>query len=392
MRNRAIIIFLALFSCFVLRAQTSMNYTEVNERSLTLYNEGKWHELLVYGKQAINERQDFVALRLRMGYAACMEENYAEALKHYEAVLQKDAYQETAHDFIRRCRIQLNQTELAEHEQPFINKASREKFHQQSFGITQAAVESGIKFTNIVGRENANYNRLEIGLRLGWNFHLTQSAVLYNQTISEPKLIYVNNNISIPINQKEYYVKLTANINRHWQAKAVYHYLYTPFNNFTYNNQAAMIGIRHNGYKLNVQADALFANLNDTSSQQYNFSLEYLPLGNNKIYSYTTASLRVRNSENNFNFKQVLVCRLMKQAWLEGHATLGGFQNYFENDALYLYNAIDPTKWKAGAGVYVLLGKHLLLQAGFVFEQRVLFITNNTFNQQSITGGLSWKF
>jgi hypothetical protein len=82
----------------------------------------------------------------------------------------------------------------------------------------------------------------------------------------------------------------------------------------------------------------------------------------------------------------------MKQAWLEGHATLGGFQNYFENDALYLYNAIDPTKWKAGAGVYVLLGKHLLLQAGFVFEQRVLFLTNNTFNQQSITGGLSWKF
>jgi tetratricopeptide (TPR) repeat protein len=173
-----------------------MNYTEVNERSLTLYNEGKWHELLVYGKQAINERQDFVALRLRMGYAACMEENYAEALKHYEAVLQKDAYQETAHDFIRRCRIQLNQAELAEHEQPFINKASREKFHQQSFGITQAAVESGIKFTNIVGRENANYNRLEIGLRLGWNFHLTQSAVLYNQTISEPKLIYVNKNIT----------------------------------------------------------------------------------------------------------------------------------------------------------------------------------------------------
>jgi tetratricopeptide (TPR) repeat protein len=101
MRNRAIIIFLALFSCFVLRAQTSMNYTEVNERSLTLYNEGKWHELLVYGKQAINERQDFVALRLRMGYAACMEENYAEALKHYEAVLQKDAYQETAYHLLR---------------------------------------------------------------------------------------------------------------------------------------------------------------------------------------------------------------------------------------------------------------------------------------------------
>jgi hypothetical protein len=392
MRNRAIIIFLALFSCFVLRAQTSMNYTEVNERSLILYNEGKWHELLVYGKQAINQRQDFVALRLRMGYAAWMEENYVEALKHYEAVLQKDAYQETAHDFIRHCRIKLNQAELAEHEQPFINVASREKFHMKSFGITKAAVESGIKFTNFIGRENASYNRLEIGLRLGWNFHLTQSAVLYNQTISEPKLIYVNNNISIPINQKEYYAKLTANINRHWQAKAVYHYLYTPFNNFTYNNQAAMIGIRHNGYKLNVQADALFANLNDTSSQQYNFSLEYLPLGNNKIYSYTTASLRVRNSENNFNFKQVLGCRIMKQAWLEGHATLGGFQNYFENDALYLYNAIDPTKWKAGAGVYVLLGNHLLLQAGFVFEQRVLFLTNNTFNQQSITGGLSWKF
>jgi len=392
MRSHAIIIFLSLFCSLGIRAQTSMNYTEVNERSLALYTEGKWHDLLIYGKQAITQGQDFVALRLRTGYAAWMEENYTEAIKHYEAVLQKDAYQETAHDFIRRCRIQLNQAELGEHEQPFINKASREKFQQQSFGITQAAVESGIKFTNIVGRENANYNRLEIGLRLGWNFHLTQSAVLYNQTISEPKLIYVNNNISIPINQKEYYAKLTANINRHWQAKAVYHYLYTPFNNFTYNNQAAMMGIRHNGYKLNVQADALFANLTDTSSQQYNLSLEYLPLGNNRFYSYSTASLRVRNNENNFNFKQVLGYRILKQAWLEAHTTIGGFQNYFENDALYLYNAIDPTKWKAGAGIYVLLGGHLLLQAGYTYEQRILFLTNYTFNQQSITGGLSWKF
>jgi hypothetical protein len=41
-----------------------MNYTEVNERSLALYTEGKWHDLLIYGKQAITQGQDFVALRL----------------------------------------------------------------------------------------------------------------------------------------------------------------------------------------------------------------------------------------------------------------------------------------------------------------------------------------
>jgi hypothetical protein len=77
--------------------------------------------------------------------------------------------------------------------------------------------------------------------------------------------------------------------------------------------------------------------------------------------------------------------------WLEANATFGRFSNYFENDALYLYNAIDANKFKTGATAYISLTPKISAQLGYTMEQRELFQTKQSFNQHSITGGLSCK-
>jgi len=63
-----------------------------------------------------------------------------------------------------------------------------------------------------------------------------------------------------------------------------------------------------------------------------------------------------------------------------------------ENDALYVYHAIDPNTMKAGVTSYILFGGKTTLQIGYTYEKRRLFNTTNEFQQHSITGGLSWKF
>lgn len=71
---------------------------------------------------------------------------------------------------------------------------------------------------------------------------------------------------------------------------------------------------------------------------------------------------------------------------------MGTFSNLLENDALYVYNAIDPNKFKGGVTSYITLTPNIIAQLGYTFEQRQLYNQSINYNQHSITGGISWKF
>ncbi len=384
--------FVFLLFCGKSFAQQDTSYNEVNVKSYALYEKGDWKTLLQYGKDYVALSPDFILLRLRMGYAAFMLNNFSEALKQYDAVLKKDSYNETAHYYSWLCRRYLNQPELADVHVKYFSKELLQKEKLSKFAITQIGAEVSYKSTGLKIRGEGLYARVDIKTRLHRNIYMYHAAALYNQTIAEPKLLYVTSNNNIAINQKEYYNKTVVNINKQWQAIGAYHYLYTPFNNFIYNNHIGLIGVKYNSSFFALQADAIFGTMTDSSLQQYNGTLSIYPLGNLNVYSFSTASLSNRNNQTAFNFKEVLGAKVAKFLWIEGNATFGKFSNFFENDALYVYNAIDKNLFKAGATAYITIGPKLIAQLGYTLEQRELFQSINTFNQHSITGGLSCKF
>ncbi|MFT3912400.1 MAG: hypothetical protein QM737_23435 [Ferruginibacter sp.] len=389
-KRKLITLFILLFPVLILKAQKKMNYEEVNTTSYALYEKADWKALLHFGKEALADGEDFVLLRLRIAYAAFMLNNFSEALKHYDAVIKSDRYNETAHYYSWLCLGYLNKSALAGAHVKYFSKEHKEKFHPIAF--TRTGIEASYKYTDYTQRDHSFYTRFDISNRWGWNIHMDQAFAIYNQTINEPLLVYVKDNNNINVNQKEYYNKLSINLGRHLQFKAAYHYIYTPFNNFTYQNHAGMFGLQYSGNYFDVQADAVIARLVDSSQQQYNLQLGLYPLGNLNLYGFSTAMFRNRNDKSGFNFKQVIGAKLFKNIWLEGNATFGTFSNLFENDALYLYNAIDKNKLKAGAALYITIGKKCTVQACYTFEKREFYNRTITFNQHSITGGLSWKF
>ncbi|MBL0356748.1 MAG: hypothetical protein IPP72_07525 [Chitinophagaceae bacterium] len=373
-------------------AQQRISYEEANTKSYELYEKGEWKTLLQYGKEYLSQQPDFILLRLRLGYAAFMLGNFSEALKQYDAALKKDSYNETAHYYSWLCRKYLNQSEQADAHLKYFSKEALQKEKLQPFAVTQIGTEISFKHTQLLPRGDGIYARIDLHTRLHPNINMYHAVALYNQTIAEPRLLAVINNNSIAINQKEYYNKTVVNLNKQWQLIGAYHYLYTPFNNYTYNNNIGLVGIKYNNYYFSIQADVVFGKMTDTSLQQFNAQLGLYPLGNLNIYSFSTSSLRSRNGKSAFYFKQVIGAKIMKALWLEGNATFGAFSNFMENDALYVYNAIDRNKFKAGATAYISLGSRLTAQLGYTFEQREIFQSTNTFNQHSITGGISCKF
>lgn len=392
MRKLIITTSLALFITMLkLNAQQDFSFAAVDSQSYALYQKGDWKGLLIYGKLAIANKQDFLLLRLRTGYAAFMIENYSEAIKHYEAVLKEDKYNSTAHYFVYWSRINLGQPELAMAVVKFINKADIDEKKIMLAAITGIETELSVKRTSTRLRKNPFYARIGLTNRFNHSFHMQQSVATYQQQINEPLLTSVSHNEKINISQFEYYNRILLNLDRHWQVKAAYHYLNTPFNNYTYNNHLLLLGVRYNGNYFDLQADAVIGKLTDTATKQFNLQLGLYPAGNLNIYSFSTVMLRQQGSTA-LNFRQVIGTKLVKGVWLEGNITLGDFQNLVENDALYVYHAIDPNTMKTGITSYVLLAGKTTLQLGYTYEKRRLFNTAKEYQQHSITGGISWKF
>jgi tRNA G10 N-methylase Trm11 len=152
-----------------------------------------------------------------------------------------------------------------------------------------------------------------------------------------------------------------------------------------------MLGIKYNSNYFTVQGDLIFGTVTNAAFKQLNIQLVLYPLGNLNVYGFSTIYIR-QNETSGTNFKQVIGTKILKNFWVEGNTTLGIFKNLAENDALYLYNAIDANKFKGGITGYLSLNKKCIAQLGYTFEQRELYKRTTTFNQHSITGGLSWKF
>ena len=67
--------------------------------------------------------------------------------------------------------------------------------------------------------------------------------------------------------------------------------------------------------------------------------------------------------------------------------------NYLENDAIYVYNYTDPSKYKYLLSLIFPVTKKLTIRLNYTNEEKLLKRQNQnqTYYQQSIIAGLSWK-
>lgn len=386
-----------IIACFSLlyigsHAQSHQQTEEADARSLALYNSAQWKALVIYGNEKLTANIDFPLLRMRTGYAAFMLGNYSMSLTQYKKVAEADPDNKLALYYVYLNNLYLNNTTAARYYAEMMPAETRVSEKIEKYKLSGLETEISSKTPSDTIRKNALYARLGLNLQLGYRFELQQSVALYNQTINEPGInppgfSYVNNPQRINIQQKEYYAKLIYAVDGNVSLIGGFHYLYTPFNNLVYNNTLVFGGIKYATPYVHFDAKAYLGNISDSSSNQFEAAVTAYPLGNTRLYSISKAAYN-----KSFVFSQVAGFGISKSVWLEGNITLGNFYNLFENDGLYVYNDIDQKNFKAGGSIYASLSKNLVFSANYTFEQKTRFKTTRTFNQNSITGGLSWRF
>ncbi|MFD0749933.1 hypothetical protein ACFQZS_07255 [Mucilaginibacter calamicampi] len=397
MANRKYLLAALLTICCYLAGAQTVTFRQVDSTSLAQYNAGNWRALIVDGNSAINSGIDYPVLRLRIAYAQFMSSNYHGALAQYNQVLKSDSYNQTAHYFSYLCNKYLDNNPAASYHASFIDTAVINREHIASFGLLIAGLETGVKIPSNAQRGMGSYTRASLGNRLGWRLQADQSLAYYNQSITSttptngttPQITPTNTTFANT--QFEYYAKLGYSINCRLTLLGAYHYLNNSFGDVNFQNHVAMAGIKYAAPFFTLQGDANVSSITGARVTQFNVQLSTYPLGNLNFYTASRLSVQTGDIKQNI-FTQLLGFKLSKQLWLEASGSFGAMNNYLEADALYVYSAIDVSQWKAGSTAFFALGQHAVLCLNYTFEQKLDYYLNNNYKQNSITGGLIWKF
>ncbi len=367
-------------------SQSNESVADVEIHSLDLYNTAQWKALMLYGKEKISSGIDFPLLRMRTGYAAFMSGNFSESLTQYSKVFETDKDNKLALYYVYLSNLYLNNETMARYyaaQLPAEMKVSEKITNTKLSGMQ---TEYSLRMPDDTARRNAQYARVGINLNLGYRFQLQQSIAYY--TLMSNTAGIANKPAYQRLQQPEYYGKLIYAANDKLALIGAYHYISDHFPDTTLKTNIFLGGIKYSMPYFSIQANAAFGNF-AVNYTQYDAVLTFYPLGNLNLYSISRISFGSQT-----NFTQVLGAKLFKGVWAEGNLTTGKASYLFDNDALYVKNDPDPNLFRCGGSIYTVLSKKLLLSINYTFEQKQkqfnIPVTN--YFQNSINGGLTWKF
>jgi len=157
-----------------------------------------------------------------------------------------------------------------------------------------------------------------------------------------------------------------------------------------------------------LQAGFGFSNLNNLQQFQKDVILEFYPLGNLNLYSFTKVSHQANFNQNvaydsHFIFEQILGFKVANPFWVEINGTLGDVSNFHDQNGTIIYNDMNPVKQRLGIHmIFPLINNGL--EFSFIYnymdvESRFFTyygpeanLTNPIQHKiHSITGGIKWN-
>jgi len=379
---RKIIILVLLFVSVVGKAQKPLNFQSVDSITYQCFLSGDWDKLIRIGNEAIQLNIDYKKLRQRMGYACFANEDFYGSQKNYEKALTFDEYDVDTRTYLYYCGLNTGNESFARFHAAKLPVEVQQNLKIQPFKIIDAIdFEYNYKSNNSGTRSNPTYTRLGVNTLFDYRLTLYQSVSYYSQTFNPDTIV----------KQPEYYAMLSWATSSQISLNVAYHYLGMNKGGVIIpaNMGFASISAKMNRFHFGINGSVLTDKLYNTSQIGVNAGITFE--GNSNVTLNSTYSRVTEKSASRSVFSQSFGSWLFKSLWAEANVTLGNLDNYNDYNALYVYNSIDPTKFRAGVTMFYYLGKRLTITANYTFDSKQINITNYNYMQQSFLGGIRWK-
>jgi hypothetical protein len=376
-----------------------ITYHAVDSMSTQFYLRGQWDSVLHIGGIAKKASIIYPNLLLRMGYAAYMKGNYSLSLKHFNKVLDLNSYNQQALYYVTLNNILLARTELANYssQKLDINLKKPLAISHKKFAES-ISIESSIKTTNTELRKTGQYYRIGNGNRINYRWSLQHSFASYSQKMlaaeSNGRQVNGTSNVvfrNFLVNDFQYYLKSEFYLNSTLSMVNAVHYSRTHFDSFSYNSLILNTSIKYFKPFADFKVEINIGPLLDSLLAQIAFSSTYYPLGNLRFYGNSRVSFQHRTYLSHINYTQKLGIKINKNIWLEFHGTFGEIKNLVDNEALYIYDALDVGRYRIGTSLLLPIGNKITLLTNYYYEQKKLYLQTTNYNLHSFSIGLSWK-
>jgi len=390
-RKFSYILILLLNISFTAKGQGELNFQFVDTLSYYYYENGDWENLINLGSAAVKEGIDYKYLRQRLGYACFISGDYIRSLRNFEKALKYDSYDPFTLAYLYYSNIDLLRQESAGYYVKRMSADQRKTYRIKQFKLIESIdFELNTKITSTTLRSDPKYFRLGAGSQPLPRLGIYQSVSAFNQIGT---IQYPTQEFRFQTRQFGYYGLIKYALLPHLNIKAAYHFIYSDFSSsITYTNMGYGSLTTHLGiFTLSADASAIFNN--NYITRQGGLKAGITIPGNGNLTFTAGASVLNQQDTSRLIYSGSVGINLGKKVRMKADATYG-YQNYYNDfDAMYVYNSIDPTIFRAGLTTYYLAKDRITLWINSGYERKEYFENNNyNYYQISISGGVLWRF
>jgi len=435
MKNRFIIVYLAIFGCIFWEAETATNAQtpagifKVDALTYRYYLEQKWDSLTRAGKAGIRDGIDFYYLRMRMGIAYYEQQKYALAIPHFRKALQFDAGSQIAREYLYYSYLFLNRDMEAHLVATALTSETRERLNIMPQFISGFSADYTFRTfrpeSYSFSLPNAPEGKQEIPEQMhnlslvfthfpGKRFRLIHSFTSFkqNNTYYE-KTSLRDYHFTSWLDQYQYYLNLSLCPLSGLTISTWGHYIYLhlPTVYERSSNQAQIVYASQNDYiaGLSGKLTGRFLTMDYSYShawfgsihtQQHTAGIGLYPLGNLNLYGTYNLNFLKQNSDNNFRLIWQIAAglKIASKCWTEIGLSKGKMDHFSDAMGYIVYNQENPYTLLSYATLFFLPSSRwsLYIKGSFLqgvsrFTSSELMTNQTNFLSYSITGGVSWK-
>jgi len=424
---------LLLFIALSVQAQQDLSFKQIDENTLTFYNQSKWDSLINLGRQAEKQGVNYYYLNYRMGVAYFYKNNFFQAQYYLQKALKqnKTAWNDPFfRELLHLCFVYTKRSDLAQDAKLPSNSKILDPMQKgsiivvggygASFGFSKEKQKSKPTIASYEYRQesviyygfaaNYQFNSL-FGIGVSYsrlNFDMIGNFSEYDSSFSSNYNIYQDNIAFQPI----------FTLGTNWQLNPVFGLSFSKgtsyglldtitreYGKFSVDEKDILAGVNIYRYIRNVKLgiNAGFSNFSNKKQIQVGANIVYFPFGNLNLYSYTAASLKVDSGVKSVVFQERIGFRTLPKLWVELEGIFGNMKNYSDFSLGYGYNIPDDMNLLLSGKLIFVKSTNInfYLEGTFarkytysnftdVFNQK--FRTKIDYNQWNISGGLIWNF
>ena len=390
--GKLIIMLLLLFPVLKVSGQAEKDFNYYNTLTYNQYLAENWNDLIITGREALDQGYDSYYLRMRLGIAYYSKERYILSEKQFLKALEFNEESADATSYLYYQKL-FTSREKEAHTYYEIDEEYKPKF------VSDIYVEAGVKVSDEKAKpRNVRYGlfslKHELSTRVSF-FHAFQYLErdymeddgTGSATGSGPQF----GNTQLLTSQNEYYAALDILAGRGFYISPAYHFQRVLFEGWKYNNYVLSVALSKDIGITKLYTSGSYSRIDGLNQTQFGVGLTIYPLANQNFY-IDNLIIRQKASEIwRSQFKQRLGFRLAKQIWLEGWYAAGAMRYFNEKNAFIVFNSPNIIDMRYGGGLTWLIKKSSL-NLHVIKEQKEEYETETSFSYLNFIIGLNIKF